>query len=277
MESLNRIIPNLKYSLNLNFIDMNINFAPLSEEILNNTQKIAINISYGAILVVLFFLLSQRLKALSLVSFEKNKQNVVLMIVAFVLFFLSYLPVYIWYISTRHNYLPTVFIGFFIAAILSIVDVCLRNKQISLIIFWIFIFIVPFRIAYYDFEDNIYKSSNVWSKSYEIRRSFYFNLVQKGVVSDNTKCIVIKNAPEIYKIAPFFASEQVSISLDYLTNKSLKNSTKDCENLIVYHNECYNIKSDYFEFENRITVVQVSPFNQAKDSMLAYSVIPKCE
>lgn len=275
--SLQRIYENFLYSLKFNFTHISMNFEPVALEKITNGQIGWVYASFTAMLILLLFILVKNLKQNEVR--ESLKNNIILLLLSIILFLLAYFPVYMWYIATRHNYLPTIFIGAAIALVLSMIMSLLERKKALLVIFYAWVVLWPIRIAFFNFEEAIFKNSNMWAASYAIRKDMYTELINKKIYSTDTICVLVEDAPNIYKNAPFFSSEQIPISLAYLANIPLKNYARDCENFYVTAEEtdCYKISYTAPINNDKIFALRINPFDQEKDSELTYLIMHECK
>ncbi|HBI16901.1 MAG TPA: hypothetical protein DDY52_01960 [Candidatus Moranbacteria bacterium] len=274
MDSVPRVSSNFFLSLDINFTKISMNFDPIASELLTNSQHKFINISFILLLMIFLYIFYKDNPNKLENSIQKN---LYLISISVFLFLLAYLPVYIWYISPRHNYLPTIFIGSTIAGMLSIFNNFFIKKGPLFLLLWIFILIFPVHFAFNRFEENILKSSNIWATSYSLRKKISKDLIRKKVFNENTKCFMVLNAPAIYKIAPLYASEQTTFALGYFAKYPLDKFKKNnCERNIVLKDNCFDINNTSDIKPKDILAIKINDFNAYTDSKLTYSILNQC-
>jgi hypothetical protein len=134
---------------------------------------------------------------------------------AAVFFFLAYLPAYVWYISPRHNYLPTLalalFVGLFGSSAAGFVErsvgrqVVIANMAVA--------GILSFLVLY--FAAAALGEKRDWELTWRVRSQLYRQLESTGALRGKT-AIVLENFPNVLGRAPFFGNEDAMDALSYL-------------------------------------------------------------
>ncbi len=273
-DSIERVIPNLQSSMWPTFggIDYVKNLPFWGEPLLGD-QEVAVVATFGVIAIALLLILFKD-------SYRETpdtiKRNLWIALASILFFFSAYLPAYLWYMAPRHNYLPTAFIGVMVAALISIFRTLLSWNNSIAVVFWLFVMAMPLRDWYGLFAGNLLKSGNAWGSTYELKRNFYGDLIERKVFDERKRCVAIVDAPALYTITPFFVHEQYGRALAYLSNNDMRNMVLDCNTRISMKENCYDLHASVASVPEEVLVLRVAPFNENTDKRVRYDVIPQC-
>ena len=184
--------------------------SPITVNFTNNISNLDLFIFINMFIIflcilVVYFSKKKRLKLEN--KFTKNKNILLFLIFCLLLYFSSLITLYFHHISSRHFYLPSVFISISISIFLNI---CLvKNKKIYLFLSSILLIFIINNISNVLF----YKKSQI--ENYRMKQVFYKKLITS--INVNEEIIKIKNFPNFYNKAIFFAHEQ-SRSLQFMLN-----------------------------------------------------------
>lgn len=192
---------NFNLSIRLMFGDYFQNSIRSLVEMVNFSQQIfAFIISLIGALSALILCWSQSYSEVK-PEFSKKVEQAYIQLICFIFpfafYLLAYLPVYIWYIAPRHNYLPTVGVAFGFAMVFSLLIwlarfvVGKRGELIvgSALIAACFLFVNEFIKA-----DLVEKEA--WTISYQARKNLYAELEAGGVLK-NGLSLVIGGSPTV--------------------------------------------------------------------------------
>lgn len=132
-----------------------------------------------------------------------------------VFYLLAYLPVYIWYIAPRHNYLPTIGLAFGLAfllnALLRISRLMIGRKGFMLMGI---ILILTSSIYLYKFIKIDLIEKQAWIASYQARKNLYTELENLGLLKDGMS-LIIGNIPTVtpFGTAPFGYQPSADVEL----------------------------------------------------------------
>ena len=186
---------------------------------------------FGILLFVLSNILIERNKFVT--SFFYLKYRLLLLII----FFWSYFPVYLWSISPRHNFLPSLIICVFIAYLLSGImhskfNVTLRNLFAFVIVFFISMLAV-----------NFHYSARGYAQSWLLKEDLYNNMLSSiDLESYNQKdsCWITKNSPQEFMGFPLFVYETPALGFNYYFKLD---SVGECNPELEYKNQ-YTLEFD---------------------------------
>lgn len=128
---------------------------------------------------------------------------------------LAYGPSYIWFISPRHNYLPTVGLAFVVAsagALVTSIGGPRVTAGLARLLGLAVIAVAGVWLSMFVTADLSEKGS--WIEAYRLRRTLYSDLIDTSMVANKT-AIVFENFPSSIGSAPFFGQEN-HLALDYL-------------------------------------------------------------
>ena len=133
-------------------------------------------------------------------SIKKLKINI---LICFVFFILSFLPIYFHYLSDRHFYLPSIFMFIGLAFLIECIFFSILNKAKFNIffIFIIFLFCTKFMIQY---DQKKYQNIN----NFQMKKFFYNEILDSNKININSKYIYLYDFPDLYKNEILFAHEQ---------------------------------------------------------------------
>ncbi|MEI6219193.1 MAG: hypothetical protein WCP86_09860, partial [bacterium] len=132
---------------------------------------------------------------------------VVALVAAVVGFLLSYLPACLWYISPRHNYLPTLFVCGGAGLLFALLMVALSRCRS--VIRWVGLVVASTSVACavaIGAACNV-NEKEIWSDNYQARLAFYSDLYRTATLKDQ-KALVLDGFPGGYHGSQFFAWEQ---------------------------------------------------------------------
>jgi hypothetical protein len=142
-------------------------------------------------------------------------RSVALGVVGVACFFLAYLPVYLWFISARHNFLPTAGLALAVAAAGSALTAALAKRAHRSVPI-VFASAVTILLAVFvaQFVEAALSEKRYWQASYQLRRNLYSQLVQKRLLV-RKYAIVFEGFPQGLGPAPYFGQEN-QFAVDYL-------------------------------------------------------------
>lgn len=108
-------------------------------------------------------------------------RHFLLLLAACAAFILAYLPIYIWYLAPRHNYLPSIAVAIAIAVVCNaylLVIQHLKYKPVRVIFVAPLIIAFGYILYYFIVADLVEKKA--WIASYQARKAMYFELEKSG-------------------------------------------------------------------------------------------------
>ncbi len=124
---------------------------------------------------------------------------------------------YLWFISARHNFLPTAGLALAVAAAGSMLTTLgERTHRIVPLAFGLVVTCI-LTIFVAQFVAAGLSEKHYWQRSYQLRRNLYARVVQEHLLTGK-KAIVFEGFPQSLGPAPFFGQEN-ELAVDYLYGK----------------------------------------------------------
>ena len=137
-------------------------------------------------------------------------------------YLLAYLPVYIWYIAPRHNYLPSIAVAFGIAFIFSALlwTTQLVLKRWGALVMGIALSVISALFIYKCIKGDLVEKQ-AWISSYQARKNLYSELGDAGRLKSGM-ALIIGNIPTVtpYGSAPL--GYQPAVDVELITEGRIK-------------------------------------------------------
>ncbi|MEK6794987.1 MAG: hypothetical protein AABZ39_09435 [Spirochaetota bacterium] len=152
-------------------------------------------------------------------AFHGWRRSILLVLVSLFLCFSGYLPNYLWGLAPRHNYLPSVGLFLFFAALMSIPYAIIHSKRRMLFIVTngaLLILVFPV-IVFFFMRTNEQKQE--WIEAYQLKKNLYTDIATNYTISA-VRFAAIHNFPRGYKHVPFFDYENGN-AINYLMQTNI--------------------------------------------------------
>jgi hypothetical protein len=147
-------------------------------------------------------------------SDRKNSKIFLQFIAAAIFIALAYLPSYIWYISPRHNYLPSIGVALMISILLKTVT-SIRSKTFHALIVVIVCFYG------FNFTLSVLVDKLNWIESYEYRKNLY-NKIAGDIHNSGIDLVIFDNiGPNPYRSIPDYLRQEQAAAISIITNGKL--------------------------------------------------------
>jgi hypothetical protein len=139
---------------------------------------------------------------------------VILRLYLVICFYVSYFPIYLWYISPRHHLIPSAIVSMFIAILLHQIFYFINMKNLSKIILRIFLSFYLATLAI-----NFHFSARAFSQSWILKQRLYADLHSVIPLNDYTpelSCWIVKNPPQEFMGYPLFVYESPQLGINHI-------------------------------------------------------------
>ena len=139
-----------------------------------------------------------------------------------IFYLLAYLPVFIWYIAPRHNYLPSIGVAFGIAFAFNFllwVSRLMLGKWGFLLMGWALI-VISMSFVYKFIKADLVEKQ-VWIASYQARKNLYYEFEKSGNLRSGM-ALVIGGIPTITPYGSAYFGYQPSTDVELITEGRIK-------------------------------------------------------